>query len=615
MFGNTESIAKKLTLVNVLATVTALLIASAVFFVFDWTNARRSLLNRLAIQAAIVGDNCISPLVFNDPQSARNTLAALRASPHIVYAAVYTPSGRFFAGYWSGQQSARKPLPLPPPAHIRNRWPLDNRYAVVQPIYLNGKLVGTAYIRSDIEELKARLESHIALFGVLIIVSLVVAILVARTARREISNPIIRLADIARRVSQDNNFAVRAEPVQSRDEVAVLIDSFNSMLSEIQRRDDALRESEALFRTLADSLPQLAWMAEADGHIFWFNQRWYQFTGTAEEQMLGWGWESVHNPNTLPEVVKKWTAAIKAGERFEMVFPLRGKDGAYRDFLTLAVPLRDSRGNVVRWFGTNTDITEQRRAEEALRESEKLAATGRLAASIAHEINNPLEAVANLLYLAKRQPERAASFLVTAEQELDRIAEITRHTLGFYRDTSTPVKISVADIANGVLALYDRKLQFKKISVKKRFSQDTEICGFPGEIRQIIANLVVNAIDAMRPEGRMRIKISPAHEWSGSMRPGVRFTILDNGPGIPPEQLRKIFEPFYTTKKDVGTGLGLWLTQNLVRKHKGTILVRSATDPVRCGTAFSIFFPREFSQDQYPSPHPRAESEGNNAFN
>jgi len=169
--------------------------------------------------------------------------------------------------------------------------------------------------------------------------------------------------------------------------------------------------------------------------------------------------------------------------------------------------------------------------------------------------------------------------------------------------------MSVADIANGVLALYDRKLRFKKISVKKRFSADTEICGFPGEIRQVLANLVVNAIDAMRPDGRMRIKISPGQEWSGSGRSGVRFTILDNGPGIAPEQLQKIFEPFYTTKKDVGTGLGLWLTQNLVRKHNGTILVRTATDPARCGTAFSIFLPRDFAPDRLPAPDARGESE------
>ena len=607
----TESIAKKLTLLNMLASVTALLVASAGFFAYNWTYTRSSLLDRLKAQAEIVGYNCITPLVFNDPQSARNTLAALRASSHIVYAAVYEPSGRFFAGYWSNKSGQHTPLPLPDPAQIRNRWPLDKQYAIEQPIYLDRKLVGTVYIRSDVQELIAQLENYFLVLGAMFIVSLGAALLVARVARKQISNPISQLADTARLVSRDNNFAIRAQPAHSRDEIAVLINSFNGMLSEIQRRDDALRESEALFRTLADSVPQMAWMAEAGGDIFWYNQRWYQFTGTTEEQMLGWGWESVHDPKTLPQVVAKWRVAIDVGQRFEMVFPLRAKDGGYRDFLTIAVPLRDSHGEVVRWFGTNTDITEQRRAEEALRESEKLAATGRLAASIAHEINNPLEALANLLYLARRQPEKSGSFLVTAEQELDRIAEITRHTLGFYRDTSTPVTMGVAEIANGVLALYDRKLRFKKISVNKRFSQDTEICGFPGEVRQILANLVVNAIDALGPEGRMKIKISPVREWSGSRRSGVRFTILDNGPGIPSDQLQKIFEPFYTTKKDVGTGLGLWLTQNLVRKHHGTTRVRTTTHPARRGTAFSIFFPREFAHDPSAPPQPRAASEGN----
>jgi PAS domain S-box-containing protein len=606
----TESIARKLTWLNMLASIGALLCASAAFFAYDWAYARKSLLNRLDTQAEIIGYNCITPLVFNDPQSAQRTLAALRASVHILYAGVYTPSGQFFAGYWRNANVAKQPLPLIPRAQIRNRWPLDSQYAVEQPIYLDNKVIGTVYIRSDVQELISRLESYLVVLAGIFVVSLGVALLVARAARKTISNPIIRLAETTRLVSRDKDFSVRAEPSHGRDEIAVLINSFNAMLSEIQRRDEALQESEAQFRTLADSLPQLAWMAKADGHIFWYNQRWYQYTGTTEDQMVGWGWESVHDPVKLADVLEKWTASIKTGQRFEMVFPLRRKDGMYRDFLTLAVPVRDSHGKIVRWFGTNTDITAQRRAEEALRESEKLAATGRLAASIAHEINNPLEALANLLFLAKRQPEKSTAFLVTAEQELDRIAEITKHTLGFYRDTSTAVKMSVADIANGVLALYDRKLRFKKISVKKRFSSDTEICGFPGEIRQILANLVVNAIEAMPAEGQLQIKISPSRAWSGSGESGVRFTILDNGAGIAPEHLQKVFEPFYTTKKDVGTGLGLWLTQNLVRKHAGSIQVRSATLPTRSGTAFTIFFPRDIAQANVLPPQPRGENEG-----
>jgi PAS domain S-box-containing protein len=588
-----DSISRKLTLLNLLASAAALLCASAAFFVYDLNNARNTTLNNLDIQAQIVGYNCVTPLLFNDPQSAEKTLSALQASPHILYAGIYTPAGRFFAGYWRANAVQRHPLPLISPGETRNRWLFDMRFAVVQKIVFDRKMVGTVYIRSDVQELVARLESYLAILAGILIASLAAALLVSRTARRAISEPLAGLAETARIVSRDKNYAVRVASTKHHDEIAVLIDSFNEMLAEIQKRDATLQEREEQFRTLADSVPQLAWMAEEDGHIFWYNQRWYQYTGASPEEMVGWGWESVHDPNILPEVLVRWRSAIKTGKRFEMVFPLRGRDGNFRDFLTLIVPVRDASGKVVRWFGTNTDITEQRRSEEALRKSEKLAATGRLAASIAHEINNPLEAVANLLYLAKRQPADVAKYLSAAEQELDRIAEITRHTLGFYRETASPTEMSVVDVANEVLALYDRKLKFKKIAVKKRFSKNAAIQGFPGEIRQILANLVANAIEAVSPGGCFSMKIFPAREWGGQRRSGVRITIIDNGSGISPEQMKKIFEPFYTTKKDVGKGLGLWLTESLVRKHHGTIRVRSTSDSQKGGTAFSIFLPAE----------------------
>lgn len=597
MFIRRDSISTRLTVLNMLASATALLCASAAFFAYDLNNTRHAMINNLDIQAQIIGYNCVTPLVFNDPQSAEKTLSALQASRHIVYAGVYTPSSRFFAGYWRAPNQQHQPLPLALPGQIRNRW-FDTQFAVVQPIVFDNKVLGSVYIRSDVQELMARLESYLTILATILIVSFCAALVVSRKAQRAISRPIARLAETARIVSRDKNYAVRAGPSSNRDEIALLIDSFNEMLTEIQKRDATLQEREQQFRTLADSVPQLAWMAEADGHIFWYNQRWYEYTGANPDEMMGWGWESVHDPKVLPEVMVKWRESIRTGQRFEMVFPLRGADGMYRDFLTLIVPVRDVTGKVVRWFGTNTDITEQRRAEETLRKSEKLAATGRLAASIAHEINNPLEAVANLLYLAKRQPSDVERYLSAAEQELDRIAEITKHTLGFYRETSTPVEINVVDVTNGVLALYDRKLRFKKIKVNRRFSEEAKILGFPGEIRQILANLVANAIEAMKPEGCLSIKVSSSLEWTGTHRSGVRVTIGDNGSGISREQMEKIFEPFYTTKKDMGTGLGLWLTQNLVRKHQGTIRVRSTSDSERSGTAFSIFLPLKTTQEE-----------------
>lgn len=608
-----DSISKKLTALNMLVSGTAVLLACAAFFAYDADSFRRTMLNDLAIQAQIIGSNAVSPLIFDDPESAEKTVSALRASPDIVYAGIYQRDGQFFAGYWRDATEQERPPALPSPSDIPNHWMRQRQFALVQPIVFDGKPVGTVYIRSDIQALLDRLKDYLAILTAILIISLAAAFLVSRTSQRIISKPITGLAETARIISRDQNYAVRAKPADNQDEIALLIHSFNEMLAEIQKRDMALQESEQQFRNLADSVPQLAWMAEPDGHIFWYNQRWYDYTGTTPEQMKGWGWQSVHDPAILTKVLDKWRASIASGRPFEMVFPLRGRDGSFREFLTLATPILDSQGKVARWFGTNTDITEQRRSEEALRRSEKLAATGRLAASIAHEINNPLEAVTNLLYLAKKYPAKAKSYLVMADQELDRIAEITKHTLGFYRDTSTPVRVNIADVIRGILALYNRKLQLKKIVVKQRYGEKTDMVGFAGEIRQIFANLVVNAIEAMDDGGCLMIKASHSRERTGGGRHGVRVTLLDNGPGIDRELMAKIFEPFYTTKKDVGTGLGLWLTQSLVHKHQGEIRVRSRTD-AKSGTAFSIFFPdTAFREKASPEKDTDTEVQSSNA--
>jgi signal transduction histidine kinase len=312
--------------------------------------------------------------------------------------------------------------------------------------------------------------------------------------------------------------------------------------------------------------------------------------------MEGWGWESVHDPEVLPQVIEKWRSSLATGEPFEMIFPLRDANGEFRQFLTLAIPVRDAQGDVVRWFGTNTDVTEQRRSEEALRRTEKLAATGRLAASIAHEINNPLEAVTNLVYLARKQPVNAERYLKLADHELDRIAQITKNTLGFYRDSVAAEEMDITEVLEEVLQLYERKLHFKKISLRTDSPSGVKIKGFPGEIRQIFANLIANAIEALSEEGSLTIRASKARSWNGLRQQGARITFLDNGSGISPANKKKIFEPFYTTKKDVGTGLGLWLTLSLVAKHQGSLRMRSSVRPGRTWTAFSLFLPDDSSK-------------------
>ena len=587
-----DSLAGKLTAMNMLVSGGALLLAAISFFTYEILTFRANMTTNRTVEAQIIGANSVSPLIFNDPAAAEKTLSALQASKHIVYAAIYTNDGTFFAGYWRDSNS-KAPLPLSvlKTGEQERHWFGDDQFSLVQTIMFEGKPAGMVYIRSDLQALYDRFKSYGLILLGIVGASLVAALALSRIAQRVISKPILRLAETARFVSREKDFRARVPTTRDHDEVAVLVNAFNEMLIEIQKRDSALQESERQFRSLADSIPQLAWMGEATGELFWYNRRWYEYTGTTPQQMLGWGWRSVHDPEQLPAVMEKWKRAIETGEPFDMIFPLRGADGTYRDFLTLASPVRDDKGNVARWFGTNTDITEQRRAEEALRQTEKLAATGRLAASIAHEINNPLEAVINLVYLARKQPENARKYLELADQELERIAQITRNTLGFYRDSSSTKEVDISEVLGEVIALYWRKIQFKKISVRPDYGNGIKIVGFPGEIRQIFANLVANAIEALSAEGSLVIRASRVTLRDGSNRAGVRVTFLDNGTGIAPENRKKIFEPFYTTKKDVGTGLGLWLTLQLVEKHHGSLRVRTSVEPGRSCTVFSVFLP------------------------
>ncbi len=588
-----DSLSKKLTAMNMLVSGVALLLASASFFAYDVITFRTNLINNTSTQAQIIGSNVASPLIFNDTASAENTLSALRAARHIVYAGVYTVQGEFFAGYWRG--APQSPFPLPPFNVEQNQrfWFENGQFERVQTIVFQGKPVGIVYLRTDLGAIYDRLRSYAIILLAILSVSLFAALGLSRVAQRVISQPILNLADTARTVSRDKDYSIRAQASGDHDEVALLVRAFNEMLLEIQKRDSALQESEQQFRTLADSIPQLAWMAEANGSLFWYNHRWYEYTGTSPKEMAGWGWQSLHDPARLTEVLAKWRASLATGEPFEMTFPLRGADGTFREFLTLAMPVRDARGKIVRWFGTNTDITEQRRSEEALRRTEKLAATGRLAASIAHEINNPLEAVTNLIYLARKQPSNTRKYLDLAEQELDRIAQITRNTLGFYRDTASPSEVDVSQVLEEVLGLYMRKLNFKKIVLRPDYGNGIKIVGYPGEVRQIFANLIANAIEALSVEGCLTIRVSRARAADNSRRQGVRITFLDNGSGIAPEDRKRIFEPFYTTKKDVGTGLGLWLTLGLVNKHHGSLRLRSSFQPGKTWTAFSVFLPED----------------------
>jgi two-component system, NtrC family, sensor kinase len=234
------------------------------------------------------------------------------------------------------------------------------------------------------------------------------------------------------------------------------------------------------------------------------------------------------------------------------------------------------------------------RAASVLRENQKLITLGRLAASIAHEINNPLEAVTNLLYLLGQEqgmPESARGYLALAQRELNRVAQISRQTLNFSRESASPVSVRIDAVLDDVLSLYSRRIAEKDLRVERQYDCLDQPMVYPGEMRQVFSNLIVNAVDASSSRGRLHIRIRRAHSWTDPGVRGIRVTVGDTGSGIDPEIQRRLGEPFFTTKGHGGTGLGLWVTRSIVLRYGGEIHLRSSVAPSRHGTVFSVFLP------------------------
>jgi PAS domain S-box-containing protein len=499
----------------------------------------------------------------------------------------------------------------------------------------------------------------------------------------------------------------------------------------VEERTQELRESEYQFRTLANSIPQLAWMANADGSIFWYNQRWFDYTGISAEELGGFGWRQIIHPQHVARVEAGLRRSWDEGELWEETFPLRAKNGSYSWYLTRAVPIFDTHGTIVRWFGTGTDISnqiaaeqeirklntqlEQRvaelekmeitlreraellelateavivrdgngeiqywnsgaealygwkrdevagrnmhqilnttfpvpweeiestlsktgvwegnliqetrdhrkvtvasrkafdhergmvleinrditsrlQAEEALRQTEKLAAMGRVAGIIAHEINNPLEAITNAFYLLRDHPsldEEAREYAMLADQELVRVSHITRQTLSFYRESKQPMELSVPELLDNVLELQKRRMQLARVELERDYKARTRLHGFPVELKQVFLNLVSNAIQAMPEGGKLRVSVRERARQNGST-PGISVAIVDTGSGILPQDSKYLFEPFFSTKSEKGTGLGLWISRGIIQKYEGTIRFRSIKTVSGNRTCFRVFIP------------------------
>ncbi|HEY6302407.1 MAG TPA: ATP-binding protein [Terriglobales bacterium] len=357
------------------------------------------------------------------------------------------------------------------------------------------------------------------------------------------------------------------------------------------RADRTTREMAAIVEYSCDAI----YSSHPDGPITSWNRAAEQLYGYTAEEAVGSPVARLVPPERHGELERNLEILNSGGHVASYRTERMRKDGARCPVLLSVSPLRDARGEIVGASAIARDISAEKQSEEAIRRSEKLATAGRLAASIAHEINNSLEALVNLLYLARHDSSNVAEYLTRAEQEVGRVAHLAQQTLGFVRDASSPASMDPAAIMDEILRLYARKLEDRHIRVIRRYRNISLVSGYSGELRQLLANLLVNAVDAMADGGSLQVRVAAGCDWSDG-RDGVRITVADNGSGIPRDQLPQIFEPFYTSKKDTGTGLGLWVSRGIVQKHGGSIRVRSRAEGPdtgrSTGTVFSIFLPQ-----------------------
>jgi two-component system, NtrC family, sensor kinase len=369
------------------------------------------------------------------------------------------------------------------------------------------------------------------------------------------------------------------------------LERLNSELEKrVAERTEQLRESEELLRERADLLElatEAIFVRDMDGLLLFWNSGAETLYGWQRDEVLG---KSIH------QILK-----TKFPKGFGEVISTLSRDGRWKGNLTQIT--RDGRevtvacrkalkngGNAV--LEINRDITSQLKAEEALRKTERLAAMGRVAGIIAHEINNPLESITNTFFLLRDHPsldDEARYYAKLGEEELARVSHITRQTLGFYRESNDPIEVSIAGLLDEILELQSRRMVFNGIAIEKKYCSKATIWAFPIELRQVFLNLIGNAVQAMPNGGTLRVHVFDS--WHRNQRSEIRVCICDTGTGINLDHATHIFEPFFTTKSMKGTGLGLWISKGIVQKYGGSIRFRSSSVTGRNITCFEVMFP------------------------
>jgi PAS domain S-box-containing protein len=355
-----------------------------------------------------------------------------------------------------------------------------------------------------------------------------------------------------------------------------------------------VRAHEDRFRTLAESLPQMIFTCDAFGTKTYCCPRYLEYTGVASASLLNDGWKDLIHPDDRTAAAKAWNESLATGQSYCAEYRMRRNDGAYRFHLARALPVHNHAGEITEWVGTITDIDDRKQVENQFLRSEKLSIAARIAASLAHEINNPLAAVTNCLYLAMEDASLSPmtrQYLRLADQELDRIGQVTTQSLRFHKQSAAAASVDlVTQIIEPSLRTCLRRFEDARISVHRKFAPTHRLFCRAQELRQVLGHLFINSCDAMPSGGSLFVRLREGTSASKDL-PGIRLTIADQGKGIPSSFLPHVFEAFASTKDPTGTGLGMWVVEGIVRRHGGSIAIRSRTSGPYRGTVVTIFLP------------------------
>jgi signal transduction histidine kinase len=472
---------------------------------------------------------------------------------------------------------------------------------VVTPVLIEKIPKALVWIYPSDQNQQEEMDTQVRLTLVFAVIGAVCCVLLAEYLARSTTRPLSGLLQATRRIIRDPTDTSTVEvDAAASIEVADLTLAFNLMVRAIEEQRSGLNDTLGLLDSMLAHAPIGIAFFDTHARFIRMNEFLAAMNGVSIGNHIGRGVVQIFPGPTgrlIEDGIQSVFATSEPVRDLEVNPGEPEEDRRVSTWLVNIYPVR-SAAHGVRWVGAViVDTTGIKRSEDALRRTEKLAAVGQLSASISHEINNPLEAITNLLYLLRQMDhldEQAAAYVELASHEVARMSEIVQQTLRFHRQSTRPAITNINEILDTVLTLHRGKVRGLQVAVERRYRGDVDLFCFSGEMRQLFANLIGNALDAMPSHGgRLTVEVRHSRSWNDPSVEGIRVVVADTGCGMSDSTRRRIFEPFFTTKEATGTGLGLWVSAEIIVKHHGSVRVRSRSDVdhERSGTVFMLFLP------------------------